>query len=62
MFGGRLVNRGASGAINYQQRIDKSSRKRDRIASRVMNNRDRSKGRMVTFFENVKFHREKRQF
>ena len=47
--------------LNHRQRIDKSSRMRDRSASRVMNNRDRSKGRMIAFFENVKFHREKRQ-
>ena len=33
----------------------------NRSASRVMNYRHRSKVRMIAFFENVKFHREKRQ-
>ena len=34
----------------------------DRSASRVINDKDRSEGIMIKFFENAEFHREKRRF
>ena len=47
--------------INHRQRIGKSFRRRDRSVSRAMKHRRRSKVRRIAFFENMKFHREKRQ-
>ena len=61
MFGEWFDNRSASRVMNHRQRIGKSFRMIDRSVSRVMNYRHRSKVRMIAFFENVKFHREKRQ-
>ena len=49
--------------INHQRLIDKTLRMRDRSASRVVENREQSKGRMITFFENAKFQSaEKHRF
>ena len=62
MFGEWFDNRGTSRVINRRPRIGESSRMRDRSVSRAMNTRGRSKGSKLSFFENIKLHREKHQF
>ena len=54
IFGEWFANRSASRVINRRQHIDKISRMKDRSASRVMNNRDLSKGRIIVFFDKIK--------